>query len=75
MAGLSNYPPGVTGMEYQIAGASAETDEAVSCECGFSGEVVVSHYGTAWTWECPDCGAEVWGEEPDTEDYVVILED
>ena len=64
---MSNYPPGVTGNEWQIAGPDAERDETRdvkecgNAECEFEGgtvEGVVTFYGfEAWfDWECPECG-------------------
>jgi len=65
----SNYPPGVTGNEYQIAGADHEfSDEReVSCdneECSeyenyFEAGVDVEMVGDTeyWTWNCPSCGS------------------
>lgn len=68
---MSNYPPGVTGNEWQIAGAD-ERVISVACEsgfnltangdpqedqdCGFSGEVdAYSTDGETWVWDCPRC--------------------
>ena len=55
---MSNYPPGVTGLEWQIAGCDEE--EAVrECggeECSFSGDVTIYwHTRTSGMWECPEC--------------------
>lgn len=75
---MSNYPPGVSGNEWQIAGPQAETIETreVEHECdpkrfeeGFVGEVEAEV--TYWdrysplgiAYTCPKCGAEVETEE------------
>lgn len=67
---MSNYPAGVTGNEYQIAGADAEyTDErTVSCwndECSqfeieLDAEVDISSYRYQewWNWTCPECKSQ-----------------
>lgn len=64
---MSNYPAGVTGNEYEIAGPDAEWSETreVSCsndECtAYEKEIEVeadisSYRGEAWfSWECPTC--------------------
>lgn len=60
---FSNYPPGVTGNEDQIAGPRGEAEETrtVLCEdCGLESSVVVSI--TEWRdyvefeSTCPECG-------------------
>lgn len=58
-SGLSNYPPGVSGQEYEIAGADYEILLTEPCrECG-AAEVYESGYqGTAWT-NCENCGHHV----------------
>jgi len=62
---MSNYPPGVTGLEYAIAGADEQAmSRALECEgCGFDGDVdgTLSSYGDdAWfDAECPGCGRQV----------------
>lgn len=80
---MSNYPPGVTGNEYEIAGPDAEWEETkeVACdndECpDFEKEheeelLLQSYRGTWWTeWQCPKCKTYVWleGEVEDTRDY------
>jgi hypothetical protein len=64
---VSNYPAGVTGNEYQIAGADAEYTEerTVRCdneECSqfeieIDAEVDIQsyHYEEWWSWTCPEC--------------------
>lgn len=53
---MSNYPPGVTGREFAIAGDDWETEKNRVCEdCKFTGEVLVSSYESVQSWECPDC--------------------
>lgn len=80
-AGLSNYPPGVTGREYEIAGPDSEWTEVreVSCsndECAdFEKEIEVdlemeSYRGT-WRgfWTCETCKMDhdIEGEMSDYE--------
>lgn len=58
---MSNYPPGVTGNEYEISGPTYEEDEKRTCsdkDCGFSDEVIVQGYESEKWWTCPDCGLE-----------------
>jgi hypothetical protein len=67
---MDNYPAGVTGTEFAIAGADREYTEerTVSCEtvgCDAYGlqtdeEVSLSSYGSQeWgTWTCTACGEE-----------------
>lgn len=75
---MSNYPPGVTGNEWQIAGAperviSADCgvelpDVEDEAQCNFSGDVdavAVDEFGD-WEWYCPDCGyLQITTIEPD----------
>jgi hypothetical protein len=45
--GLSNYPPGVTGNEYEIAGADFEEDlgpDEVCPQCGVAGSLTQEGY-------------------------------
>ena len=62
----SNYPPGVSGFEPEIAGPADERDEyrEVQCEdednCDFAGEVnglaIYWSYDTVdFEWTCPVC--------------------
>ena len=69
-----NYPDGVTGSEYAIAGADFEGEEEDVRECDYTGEehtVTVlweSYRGTRWErWECP-CDKE-HSAEVDISDY------
>lgn len=66
---MSNYPPGVTGNEWQIAGPD-ERVVSVDCNvdgCGFTGEVDGSSIdGETWQFTCPDCGTtDEWLIEDD----------
>jgi hypothetical protein len=55
----SNYPPGVTGREYQIAGADLETEESRTCSaCGLTEVVIVEWYDYSKWFTCEGCGAE-----------------
>lgn len=50
---LSNYPPGVTGNEYQIGGAQREWEETRECpHCGWEGPMHhEAHYSFGiWVW-------------------------
>lgn len=77
---MSNYPPGVTGNEYAIAGGDDySAKRVVEHECDhpytedFHGEAEVSGeiYGTelSGTFHCPQCGTEVNWDEDIAEDY------
>ena len=75
-----NYPDGVTGNEYAIAGPDYEQEEdrEVECanrdECDFIDTLTVLVYGfegKRWTrWTCPECATENEDEwEADESDY------
>jgi len=61
----SNYPPGVTGREYEIQGADREWEapsKGVCPHCDWDDQ----EYDVAWEeyqgnthWFCPGCGAKV----------------
>jgi hypothetical protein len=67
---MNNYPPGVTGNEYQIAGPSREWEVKMDVEClndecekfDVLQEVDVEgeHYGGTdyFRWSCPVCAHE-----------------
>lgn len=58
--GLSNYPPGVTGREFEIAGADREESEQVECpECGNDAIEDVSYFGEQRWWTCSACHAHI----------------
>lgn len=63
---MSNYPPGVTGGEFEIAGPDWEGQVDRECleECRFAGEVEAWSYGSVLHWTCPMCGTE-HEEEPE----------
>jgi hypothetical protein len=80
-AGLSNYPAGVTGREYEIAGPDSEWEETKEFACGndecenFEVEVEVeceveSFRGT-WRafWTCPTCNTDHEKEGEMADDY------
>lgn len=53
---MSNYPPGVTGSEYAIAGPDSERSVEVDCpKCGHT-EGVIASYGSGWWTACEGCG-------------------
>lgn len=69
---MSNYPPGVSGLEYAIAGATSRGGDTrlVAHECpedkfeeAFSGDVegeLESYEYEVWfCYECPQCGETV----------------
>jgi hypothetical protein len=76
----SNYPPGVTGNEYAIAGARGlgATSREVTCpSCGYEGdaegELEGYDYEVWFAYECPKCDTltnldldpEDFGPDPD----------
>lgn len=77
---LSNYPPGVTGREYAISGATNEWEEERECpSCGWVG---IMHHEThpefgVWAWcgnpSAPDswCTVEGFDATDDEPDYYV----
>jgi hypothetical protein len=57
---VSNYPPGVTGNEYEIAGPDREFEDERTCpDCDQVSIVDVTGYGWEEWWTCPWCKAEV----------------
>lgn len=51
---MSNYPPGVTGNEYEIAGPDREFTDERDCEgCGRLSTVDVIGYRWEEWWTCP----------------------
>jgi hypothetical protein len=56
---MTNYPPGVTGREYEIAGPDWEKDEDETCEaCGVVATIHTEGYhGFVWS-RCAHCGDE-----------------
>lgn len=73
---MSNYPPGVTGFEPQIAGydESSGPDEEFECDhCEFAGTVetilvYVERYTIVQEWTCPECEHD-YSRERDPEDF------
>jgi len=52
----SNYPPGVTGDEYEIAGPDYERETDEPCEnCGEIASLEQGYGGERWTL-CGECG-------------------
>lgn len=64
-----NYPPGVTGNEYQIAGADREHEAERECrECGLVQLALIEEFQSSAWWFCEnsECGAE--NDEPVADD-------
>lgn len=69
---MSGYPPGVTGMEYEIAGPDFEEEREEECpHCDTTATVLVEGYrGSEW-YRCEACGKQVdlpeadYGPDPD----------
>lgn len=56
---MSNYPPGVTGNEYEIAGPSWTGIMDIECpSCGYEGEADAEGYGME-RWAFCECGETV----------------
>lgn len=65
MSNLSNYPPGVTGNEYQIAGPDfEETREDISCPSGHSPVFVQGYKWERWGW-CFDSACDFFIDATD----------
>lgn len=69
----SNYPPGVTGREYEIAGPDSEWPDDGECSnCDFEGTVLMTYFRFEAWFDCPKCGKRNdrtldvdWGPDPD----------
>ena len=62
----SNYPPGVTGNEYEIAGPDYERDVDEKCPtCGLTSLVERGYRRDAW-WVCLECG---WTDDVDRDEW------
>lgn len=58
---MSNYPPGVTGNELQIAGPAWESVELIDCpECSSTVKADAWGHGGVAHFTCPVCAHE-WG--------------
>jgi hypothetical protein len=56
---MSNYPPGVSGFELEIAGPDYEKEIGMTCHnCPYEGDVEAWFYGGVANFECPSCGTE-----------------
>lgn len=54
----SNYPPGVSGGEYEISGPEEEQNADLFCaepSCGYEGPVTVHIHGSEVWFDCPVC--------------------
>jgi len=74
MANLgSNYPPGVTGNEYEIAGPDFESEGDRYCDqCEKESFHFIDGYRGSVTARCEECSNEIdisdeYGEDPDRE--------
>ena len=64
---MSNYPPGVTGNEFAIAGPDYERESDELClACGSEKTLELGYRGNRWLY-CKDCQTEIDLEslEPD----------
>ena len=53
---MSNYPPGVTGLEYEIAGPDSETEEERFCpKCEKEQSGFLQTYRNQGWWTCDEC--------------------
>jgi hypothetical protein len=64
---MSNYPPGVTGNEYEIAGPDSEEQVGPCSECG-APSAVLSYRSRHWT-ECDNGHISEDGFNDDEERY------
>ena len=63
----SNYPPGVTGSEYEIAGPDYEKESDTPCpQCG-ADTIEQGYRGERWLY-CPTCTGETSLPPPDEPD-------
>lgn len=76
MSQLSNYPPGVTGMEPQINGypESVESGICPNCHLKFD-ELDFVWYGEEGMAECPECEDEIWIDAPEKPEDPVAEEE
>jgi hypothetical protein len=52
----SNYPPGVSGREYEIAGPDTEREADGTCShCGLTGPGLIQTYGYSEWFVCDAC--------------------
>ena len=66
MSGLSNYPPGVSGFEYEIAGPDAEWNKSLWCdECDRITLFTCQSYQNTYSAACTVCDREhpTWSAE------------
>ena len=68
---MSNYPPGVTGLEPQIVGAASAGTASMEIEheCGFEGEaegeIETNGYEFWFCYDCPECDENGIKDLPD----------
>lgn len=63
---MSNYPPGVTGREFAIAGPDWDGEVDAVCpndQCNFDGSMPAFQVFKVLTIQCPACDRE-WSDEP-----------
>lgn len=64
---LSNYPPGVTGNEFAIAGPDSETEDGADCDtCQDWTQGMIYTYGFCRWFVCDTCHNQT--DLPDVED-------
>ena len=72
---MSNYPPGVTGMEYEIAGPDRLREEMRYCPtCNTKTEGMRQGYRSSAWWDCDACDTRVdlyedWEPSEEDDDY------
>jgi hypothetical protein len=61
---MNNFPPGVTGAEYHIAGPDDVQEIQMTChdgtcddgtKCAYDGTVEAELIDGVWSYECPEC--------------------
>ena len=69
---LSNYPPGVTGNEWEIAGPDYEAEVEVVCPTcdNTTPAFAIGFHGEAWLeGDCSFCGGEIQGPYCPEDDF------
>lgn len=66
---MSNYPPGVSGNEWQIIGPVVLVLSRDCDECGWSGQTDAEYYDFTLSWTCPNGHEHNEVEEMDEGSY------